>query len=164
MTGLEVTSELSFGLEFRLYFPRVQQAVEATRPGLRSPPPRGSERVLVVEDEPLVRNLARTILERQGYAVVTCASGGEALAVLADSSGGAFDLMMTDMVMPGMGGRELVERVRAQRPQLRVLFTSGYAEDSRAPESALPLAQFLGKPYSVQELARRVRELLDAVT
>ena len=120
------------------------------------------ETILVVEDERLVRSLARTILERQGYQVVACASGAEALGALADRGSAPVDLLLTDLVMPGMSGRELAERVVAERPSVRVLFTSGYSEDAELHQSVADQeAHFLAKPYSVQQLSSRVREVLD---
>jgi len=161
--GIEVTSVLGEGTEFLIYLPVVSSTEDRARSARPAPLQRGTETVLVVEDEPLVRTLARTILERQGYRVLTCADGNEALQALADPANARVDLLLTDLVMPGMSGRELAERAVAQRPGLRVLYTSGYSEDSELTQTVVSHpTHFLGKPYTVPELSRRVRELLDA--
>jgi signal transduction histidine kinase len=160
--SIEVRSELGRGSEFRLYFPAGRPLSESSGPAPRPHLPRGKETILVVEDEPLVRALARGILERQGYQVVACASGAEALEALSRLGEQELDLLLTDLVMPGMNGHELAEAVLARRPSVRVLFTSGYSEDAAFERSvAAERAQFLAKPYSVHDLSRRVRELLD---
>ncbi len=160
--SIEVVSGLGTGSEFRLYFPSAEPAGEVSQPPTAAKLARGKETILVVEDEQLVRSLARTILERQGYTVLACASGAEALGALADGAGAAVDLLLTDLVMPGMSGRELAEQVVTQRPGVRVLFTSGYSEDAGLYQGALDSqAHFLAKPYSVQQLSSRVREVLD---
>ncbi len=160
--SIEVVSGLGTGSEFRLYFPSAEPAGEVSQPATAAKLARGKETILVVEDEQLVRSLARTILERQGYTVLACASGAEALGALADGAGAAVDLLLTDLVMPGMSGRELAEQVVTQRPGVRVLFTSGYSEDAGLYQGALDSqAHFLAKPYSVQQLSSRVREVLD---
>ena len=136
---------------------------ESVRPAVPAVIRRGTETVLVVEDEQLVRNLARTILERQGYRVVTCSDGDEALRALSEAANARVDLLLTDLVMPGMSGKELAERAKAARPGLRVLYTSGYSGDTGLTQSFVDHpSHFLGKPYTVQELSRRVREMLDA--
>lgn len=160
--SIEVLSQLGQGSEFRLYFPAGRPQHESSKPAPRAHLPRGKETILVVEDEPLVRSLARGILERQGYHVLACASGAEALAALSELGERRLDLLLTDLVMPGMNGHELAEAVLAQRSRVRVLFTSGYSEDAAFERSvAAERAQFLAKPYSVHDLSRRVRELLD---
>jgi CheY-like chemotaxis protein len=161
--GIDVRSELGRGTEFRLYWPRVSDSQISVRPPPLPALERGSETIMVVEDEQMVRALASTILERQGYHVVACASGAEALALMKSLERQPVDLLLTDLVMPGMSGRELAERVVSQRPNVRVLYTSGYTEDVVIHRGiADDDMQFLAKPYSVQELSRRVREVLDA--
>lgn len=160
--SIEVKSALGHGSEFRLYFPAATARGGSSRPAPRGPLAAGKETVMVVEDEPLVRTLARSILARQGYRVLACGSGEEALAALEQLGIDPLHLLLTDLVMPGMHGHELAEAVLARRPNVKVLFTSGYSEDPTFERSvAAQRAQFLGKPYSVQDLARRVRELLD---
>jgi two-component system, cell cycle sensor histidine kinase and response regulator CckA len=156
--GIEVVSALGAGSEFRLYFPQVELALDSEEKAPLPALPRGKETILVVEDEQLVRTLARSILERQGYRV-----GAEALSVLADDGVVLIDLLLTDLVMPGMSGRELAERVVSSRPGVQVLFTSGYSEDAALYRSVADRqAHFLPKPYTVHDLSSRVREVLDA--
>ncbi|HEX2876569.1 MAG TPA: response regulator [Polyangiaceae bacterium] len=160
--SVEVVSGEGAGSEFRLYFPSAEPLVESAAPAPLPALARGRETILVVEDEQLVRTLARSILERQGYRVVACANGAEALGVLEDRAAGV-DLLLTDLVMPGMSGRELAERVVEIRPGVQVLFTSGYSEDAALYGGVADReAFFLAKPYSVHDLSSRVREVLDA--
>jgi two-component system, cell cycle sensor histidine kinase and response regulator CckA len=118
--------------------------------------PDGSQTVLVVDDLPIVRGAVRAMLEAGGYCVLEAADGAEALRV-AEQHAGRIDLLMSDVVMPGMRGPELAERLVARFPGLRVVLTSGYAED--AP--ALTGATFLQKPFTAAELAEKLREALD---
>ncbi len=119
--------------------------------------PRGSERVLLVDDDDQVRRALALLLENLGYETRTVANAGEALAVLR-RSGLALDLMISDIVMPGMDGVELARQVRDTLPHLRVLLISGYS-DRKLP--AIEDALFLRKPFSIQELAHAVRECLE---
>jgi DNA-binding NtrC family response regulator len=129
----------------------------ATQPGAR-----GSETVLLVEDDAMVRRLAEVTLERAGYRVFTAPSGGDALR-LAAGRDGAIDLVVTDVVMPGMPGPQLAQRLEASQPGLRVLYMSGYADDTMARHGVSEeRVSFLAKPFTPDELARRVREVLDA--
>ncbi|QQR75262.1 MAG: PAS domain-containing protein [Holophagales bacterium] len=124
------------------------------------PPPRGAETVLLAEDESTVRDLLSALLVGLGYRVLAAANGAEALAVAERHGLGSIDALVTDVVMPGLGGRELAERLRAVRPSLPVLFCSGYAE--RPPETAGDVRTiFLSKPFSPTDLAIRLRTLLD---
>ncbi len=124
-------------------------------------PPRGTETVLLVEDEPGVRSLARLVLLQQGYAVVEAANGREAAAVMAQRRG-PVQLLLTDVRMPGMGGRELAERLSAACPGLRVLFISGYTDDEGVRDLvAAGRVHFLAKPFTMTGLAEKVREALD---
>ena len=123
---------------------------------------RGTETVLVVEDEEIVRSLVRELLEGLGYTVVDARDGEEALAVLNRSSS-AIDLVVTDLVMPRMSGRDLARRVAELRPETAVLLVSGYAGDTVTAEGPLePGTAFLEKPFTGAELAAKVRDLLDA--
>jgi PAS domain S-box-containing protein len=151
------------GATFRVYLPSVAEAVSPEEIDLEPPgPARGSETILLVEDEGPVRELTRRCLEQRGYAVLPAASAEEALDVLA-GHGGSLDLLLTDVVMPGASGPDLARRLTRERPDLQVLFVSGYPDDS--PDSARllePGAPFLQKPFTADTLARKVRDVLDA--
>jgi PAS domain S-box-containing protein len=152
------------GSTFTLYFPRAAGAPEARR--VEEPPPAevrgGDETVLLVEDEDAVRSIARETLLRRGYRVLLAADGAAALALARDHEA-PIDLLLTDVVMPGMHGRALAEALQRDRPALRVLFMSGYTEDEVLHRgiSADALA-FIAKPFTPDALAARVREVLDA--
>ncbi|MGH7581565.1 MAG: response regulator, partial [Gemmatimonadales bacterium] len=121
------------------------------------------ELILFAEDEPQVRSLGDRLLRGLGYRVLV-AENGEAALALAESAGDPIDLLVTDVVMPGMGGEELAAELRKSRPDLRVLYISGYAENSESIERALRACDaFLPKPFTVSELAGQVREVLSFV-
>jgi two-component system, cell cycle sensor histidine kinase and response regulator CckA len=123
--------------------------------------PGGTETLLLVEDEAAVRNSARRLLERQGYSVLEARHGADALRIL-EESGRQIDLVVTDLVMPEMGGKELAERLRAHRPGLKVLYMSGYTEKAIAAGGVMPPnTGFVEKPFTVEQLMRRLREILD---
>jgi DNA-binding response OmpR family regulator len=120
----------------------------------------GSPVVLLAEDEEMVRGLVRSVLEMNGYEVLE-ASDGEAALRLCREHAGPIDLLLTDMKMPGLGGRELSLGVRAQRPEVRVLFMSGYTEDAALQGGARAAGEdFLAKPFKPAELVRRIKEVL----
>ena len=153
-------SELGRGASFALYFPRVRQGVQPM-PAESSQVPRGTENVLLVDDEPLVREIAKLQLKRLGYAVTEVADGESALKLLKNHAI-VVDLLVTDMVMPKLGGPELAAAAKAARPGLRVMFMSGYAEAAAGENGlAMPDVVFLHKPFSQAELARKVRQALD---
>jgi two-component system cell cycle sensor histidine kinase/response regulator CckA len=157
--GMSILSQPGQGTTIGLYLPVVDEA--AAELVARQGPvlPAGSEAVLLVEDEPSVRASGRRILERLGYRVVACASGKEALAV---AEHGRFDLLLTDVVMPDMNGRELADRLLALQPDVAVLYTSGYTADVIGHHGVLDEGQeFVGKPYSPEALAQKVRFILD---
>jgi CheY-like chemotaxis protein len=121
----------------------------------------GSETVLLVEDEEGVRKLARQALESRGYRVLEASDGESALQICRDHHG-AIDLLLSDVVMPHMGGRELRERVAGLNPMTRVIFTSGYTDDAVVRHGVLQAeSDFLQKPFTVHALLRKVREVLD---
>ncbi len=163
--NVQLYSEPAQGTSVRLFLPAAQRSLDSVgqevqsdqMPGL---PPGGSEKILVVEDDARVRRVAVSRLTSFGYAVVEAETGYEALAQLERNDDVA--LLFTDVVMPGgMTGDELANRVRAERPQIKVLFTSGYAEPSIAERELAHSGSWLKKPYTARELAIRLRELLD---
>jgi DNA-binding response OmpR family regulator len=157
---IEVMSTPGQGACFTLYLPAAGAAPALTLPGL----PRGTETVLLVEDEPMVRGLNRQILQMCGYTILEAADGPEALRVSA-AHAGPLDLLVTDVLLPRMGGLELAQMLTGQRPGLRVLFLSGgdVAEGDSLGLGAAPAgAGFLAKPYAPLELARKVRAVLEA--
>jgi CheY-like chemotaxis protein len=121
---------------------------------------RGSETILVVEDEELVRQMIREILERYGYGVLEAGSGGEAVD-LCSRHQGTIHLMLTDVVMPGINGVELSKRMAPMQPEMKVLFMSGYTANAIAHQGVLdPGVSFIHKPFSISSLAHKVREVL----
>jgi CheY-like chemotaxis protein len=156
-----VESELRHGTTFRIYLPRVEDALEpAGAVGALSSQTGGSETVLLVEDEESVRQLVRETLESKGYKVLEADHGEAALQLAADHAA-EIDILITDVVMPGMSGRELSARLSATCPHTKVLYLSGYTEDAIAHEGVLESGTaFLQKPFTLQMLSRKVREVL----
>jgi len=159
---IEVESELGKGTTFKLYFPQVQDAAGPARAtDQAAPAPGGTETVLLVEDEAVVRELAAITLREMGYTVMEAGNGQEGLRI-AQQHEGRIDLVLTDVVMPVMGGKEMAGALRGSRPDTKVLFTSGYSEEVIGNHGVLrPGIAFLQKPYLAATLARRVREVLD---
>ena len=158
-----VYSEPGHGTSFKIYLPRV---AEAAAPAAPSPVPplsvRGSETVLLVEDDEMIRKLVQKVLKANGYAVLVAASGRDAERV-AEQHEGPIDLLMTDVVMPGLSGREVARRLSAARTGIRVLYLSGYTDDAIVHHGVLdPGVAFLQKPFTPAVLGRKVREVLDA--
>ena len=154
-------SEPGKGASFSIYLPRVAAPVEAQAPAGASESPGGRERILLVEDEAAVREIARELLAAAGYRVQVAANAQQALA-LAASSSEPQDLLLTDMVLPGLTGPQLAERLSASYPGLRVLFTSGYAAEALGRGTNLPARMdLLPKPFTRDILLRRVRAALD---
>ncbi len=158
---IAVTTQPGGGTAFRIYLPRKDGAADPARPvAARRPRPTGSETVLVVEDEPHVRRLAGLGLRAHGYVVLEAASGAEALQV-AGRLGHSIDVVVSDVMMPGMSGPELLARLQTIAPRARSVLMSGHAESSvLGPEDAARYA-FLPKPFTPERLARKVREVLD---
>jgi PAS domain S-box-containing protein len=160
--SIAVTSEPGRGTSFRIYLPCTRRSQSSSpspsRPAAASA---GHETLLVVEDEPMILRVARTALEKLGYRVLCASDGLEALAVAAGVNG-RIDLLVTDIVMPKLGGHELAARLREIRPDTKVLYTSGYAENAIAHSGVLrDGVNFIQKPYSLSALAQRVRKVLD---
>jgi signal transduction histidine kinase/CheY-like chemotaxis protein len=158
---IEVESELGQGTTFRIYFPRVEGAVAQVRD--RNPSALvagGTETVLVVEDETVVRDLAAATLREKGYTVVEAGNGEEGLR-MARQHNGKIDLVLTDVVMPVMGGKEMADNLQRTYPKVKILYTSGYSEEVIGHHGLLrPGIEFVQKPYLAVTLARRVREVL----
>lgn len=155
-----VQSELGKGTSFQIYLPQVEGTAEKQSAPVSDAALGGSETVLLVEDEESVRQLVRDTLEAKGYRVLEAASG-EAGVAAAQSHNGTIDLLITDVVMPGMGGRELVQQLSHTRPATKVLYLSGYAEDAILSDGSIEKGTaFLQKPFSLQNLSRKVREVL----
>jgi CheY-like chemotaxis protein len=159
-----VDSEPGCGATFTIDLPCVDEAVEPADPGraVRGDVS-GTETILVVEDEPAVRSIARESLRVRGYTVLEASDGAAALRLAAGIGGGrGIDLLLTDVVMPGLSGRALAERMVAERPGLRVLYMSGYTDDAIGLHGVLePGLHYLQKPFAPDALARKVREVLD---
>lgn len=159
--AVEVVSEPGCGTTFRIFLPRVEDRRVVPARVAKVPVPGGTETLVLVEDEAMVRSLAERVLDRQGYRVHAYPHGEAALAGL-ERLKEPVQLLITDVVMPRMNGRELAERVRSQRPEIRVLYTSGYSEDTIAHHGVLESGiEFLAKPYTPRSLAEKVREVLD---
>jgi len=161
--AIDVTSRVSHGTRFDLYFPSVESDILTTAPiQPLGQPQRGTETILLVEDEPSVRMLVRDELRKLGYRVLEAKNGIEA-CLLATQQAGSFQLLLTDVVMPGMAGRELAQHLSVIKPDLRTLFISGYLDDvgiMAGQEEGT--SSFLQKPFTPEVLARAVRNLLDA--
>lgn len=158
---VDVLSEVGRGSTFIVYLKAIDGASSAVRPPNGPLRKGGSERVLVVEDEPEVRRLVKTVLERAGYRVSEAADPREAEQILV-SGDEPFELLITDLVMPGGTGADLYQRLAARRPSMRVVFMSGYADDDVTTQAAAqPGTVFLQKPFTIDALLRRVREALD---
>ncbi len=158
-----VYSEPGHGTTFKIYLPRVNEKAEVVPRGTALPPSvRGTETVLLAEDAGPLRTVVRQILKRNGYTVLEAPDGKSALDKAAEHAG-PIHLLLTDVIMPEMSGRQLAERLRARRPELKVLFVSGYTDNAIVRHGILePGIAFLQKPFSPESLARKVREVLDA--
>ncbi|WP_020475454.1 PAS domain S-box protein [Zavarzinella formosa] len=157
-----VFSEVGVGTRFELLFPAAPDAGAGQAETGPAPPTRGVETVLLVEDEDAVRKLSATALAFQGYKVLEAARGAEAIRI-ADQHAGVIHLLVTDVVMPEMGGRELADTLRTKRPELRVMYISGYTNDAVVRQGVSEATDaFLQKPFTPLTLARKVRALLDS--
>jgi len=158
-----VYSEPGRGTSFKVYLPRVDEPAEpAVARTATAVPRRGTETVLVVEDAASVRMVTRQVLERYGYAVMEAPNGETALG-LAAKHHGPIHLLLTDVVMPGLSGRQLAEQLAQLRPDMKVLYASGYADNAIVHHGILESGiAYLQKPYTPETLGRRVREVLDS--
>ena len=152
---LELTSELGQGTCFRIYLPRVTDEINAAPAKAPAQWPKGRETILVVEDRAALRELVRETLESCGYTVMEAGNGQEGLEICERHS--KIDLVLTDLVMPGLGGREFTQLLRARRPQMRVLYMSGYDSHAVGGDEAL-----IQKPFSPESLSRKIREVLSS--
>jgi CheY-like chemotaxis protein len=161
---IEVLSAPKCGTTINVYLPMVDKSarVRSSAPPPNSGKLHGSETILLVEDDEQVRVLARTILRRYGYDVLDAQSGGDAL-LLCEQYSSPIHLLLTDVVMRRMSGRELAERLLAVRPEMRVLYMSGYTDDAVVRHGIFySKVAFLQKPITPEPLVRKVREALDA--
>jgi len=162
-----VDSEVGKGTTFKVYFPRVEQP----RPVAAKPPAtplqvrqvlRGTETLLVVEDDPSVRYLARRLLEARGYGVLSASNGQDALNLVREHKGPPIQLAIADVIMPQMGGKVMADWLKTTNPDLKILYTSGYTDDALTHHGVLEAGvEFLPKPYTPATLGRKVREMLD---
>ncbi|MDX2108649.1 MAG: response regulator [Verrucomicrobiota bacterium] len=161
---IDVTSEVGVGTTIKIYFPRVELLPKRADNLLKnSPLARGTETVLVVEDDPNLRLLACSILEAQGYTVLSAANGQIALNMAREHTGSVIRLVVSDVIMPLMGGRAMAEQLHKTHPSLKVLFMSGYPNETITQNGLIENGvEFLPKPYMPESLARKVHELLNA--
>jgi two-component system, cell cycle sensor histidine kinase and response regulator CckA len=160
--AINVYSEPGHGTKFKVYFPRCEEAPVAIQPDEAGPIRGGSETILLVDDAAPLRGLTRLLLEGCGYTVLDSGDPAEAISI-ASRYKGSLPLLITDVVMPGFSGRILAERLAAARPETKVLYTSGYADDEVAQHGLAGAdCAFLEKPFSRDALIRKVREVLDS--
>ena len=157
---IEVESEVGKGTTFKIYLPRVEEEGKPVKDARLVDLPGGAETVLLVEDEDTVRNLCSRILGELGYQVIQARSGAEAVAVAGRDD--RIDLLLTDVVMPGMSGKELATQLVLRHPEMKVLFMSGYTDDAIVHHGVLDEGvSFIGKPYTPSALARKVRQVIE---
>jgi CheY-like chemotaxis protein len=157
--GIRLWSEVGVGTSIDVYFPRVDEEVAVEAPVNLEPAAAGKETILIVEDEEAVRRLMCTALEQNGHPVLIAADGVEALKLIASHTG-QLDLLVTDLLMPGMNGAELARKVKERLPGIDVLYISGYAEELRQ-SGEIDESNFLQKPFAPQALLHKVRDMLD---
>jgi CheY-like chemotaxis protein len=162
-----VYSEPGHGTAFKVYLPRASGAAKSVPAGQGDAPARargGHETVLIVDDDDQVRAVACTILRRNGYVVLEASNGGEAL-LIAEQHGATIHLLLTDVVLPRLSGRQIAERVAKARPGIKVLYMSGYTDDAILQHGILESnVAYLQKPLTPEGLSRKVRAVLDAAT
>jgi two-component system, cell cycle sensor histidine kinase and response regulator CckA len=159
--SIEVYSELGFGTTFKVYLPAVADAATSTEKRDLGIGGGGTETILLVEDDDGVRALAQMVLQGRGFTVLAAGDGKEAIRAV-EKHRGPIDLLLTDVVMPGLDGRDLADNLRQRFPQMKVLFSSGYTDDAVVRHGVLHAdVFFLQKPYSPFSLALKVRDVLD---
>jgi CheY-like chemotaxis protein len=162
---ISVYSEPGRGTVFKMYFPVAEERIAMGKSfsGVK-PMSRGTETILLVEDEDAVRSMVRVVLKQAGYTVLEASRGNEAIRLAGDHPG-PVHLLITDVVMPEMGGRELVERLALKRPDLKVLYLSGYTDDAVVRHGVLQAeVAFLQKPFTMAALTNKLREVLDSAS
>jgi signal transduction histidine kinase len=161
---IDVDSQPGQGTTFKIYFPQVEQGLKMATAFIQAGPvPRGNEILLIVEDDPSVRDLARDGLRSLGYEVLTAINGQDAMQVVDSHRGPPIRLIVTDVIMPVMGGKDMADWLRITNADLKFLFTSGYTDGAIAHHGVLEMGvEFLPKPYTPATLGRKVRAMLDA--
>jgi CheY-like chemotaxis protein len=164
---IAVESELGEGTTFQLFFPACKEAAEAPAQAKRKAArrtPRGTESILVVEDEPTVRDLVKTMLDRLGYQTIVADGPKEALRLYKEACEMKrdIDLLLTDVIMPQMSGRELARIIRRMTPTMKILYMSGYTADEIATHGVQDVPMLLRKPFTADALGQRVREAINA--
>jgi signal transduction histidine kinase len=157
---IDCYSEANQGTRFDIYLPRSRKAGTAASAAPADGPASGSETVLLVDDEVMIRNLARTILQRYGYQVLVAEDGRQAVQIYGREKG-RIDLVILDLTMPHMSGRETLQELRSLNPRVRVVFSSGYSVEHLKQLAGDGVAGFASKPYRPEDLARTVRKVLD---
>ena len=156
-----VYTEVGRGTTFKIYLPRVDEPLDERKEESVKEVPQGSETIVVVEDEEIVRKLAARLLRKQGYQVLEAPDGGRAF-MLCEAYGDRIDLILSDVVMPGMSGRQLVERLQKIHPEAKALYMSGYTNNVIVHHGVLEKGiDFIQKPFTLESLARKVREVID---
>jgi PAS domain S-box-containing protein len=160
--NISVHSEPGKGTTFKIYLPAVsERVIEKSLPQKKEPLPRGTETILAVDDDPGIRRLVAAALQSLGYTVIEAGSGVDALKV-AEAHAGTIDLLLTDVIMPGMSGRQLAETFAPIRPEMKVVYMSGYTDEVIAHKGILlPGIHFISKPLVPTKMARRLRNILD---
>jgi len=159
---IDVESEEGKGTTFNTYLPQVEQQNKKTEePSFANETVSGKETILLVEDEYQVRVWIQKVLSRYGYTIIDAPNGTDALGIWQKNST-AFDLLITDVIMPKMSGRELANQLLSDRPDLKVLYMSGYTDDELGPHGILESGiQFIQKPFSPENFLTKIRNLLD---
>jgi CheY-like chemotaxis protein len=159
---ISVDSEPGVGTTFKIHLPRVEGVVRAGPPAPTAISGRGTETILIVEGDAALRRMSGRLLRLSGYTVLAAGDGAEALALLKGHVG-PVSLVLTDMIMPGMSGRELATALQGLRPQMKVIFTSGYTDDVLQQSGQFDAgAHFIGRPHTAMQLSNKVREVLDS--